>query len=449
MSEPNSASSDPASPARPAKRRWWWWRVAFPLGLILAVVAVAAVKFLYQPQYEAASLLEISESMPYIAFPPTRTGNSAAYFRTQIEIIKSPWISGRTIAQPNIRDLPEIRKQPDPIEWLKQRVRVVSSGDSGIFEIKYSSADPESAALLVNEITRQYLTAQEEEEASRFRSILNALNEQLRSREQNVRALRQQVEQSQIATKKVSVDEPEQGLTELKAAGKNPLAELQSRLIDVRVERAMLAARIKAREEEVPAAETAEKKDALKATSSKQGDGESTTPSAPRDELRRLKVELRSCEIAEENLRSAYSSQLKKTLEERQQMSGESLNLKFKKEELAQAEAVLTRISDRLIAMQTEQSAPTRLIWHEPAKIPKEPVEAHLYRKMALAGAAALCFPCVAGFLALVLWNLGLLVGKLEPISLEAAGGGAASKPSAQNATSQAAEGDTVPDHCT
>jgi uncharacterized protein involved in exopolysaccharide biosynthesis len=297
MSESNTSSSNPASPSRHIKRRWWWWRAAFPLGLLLAVAEVVAVYCLYQPQYEASALLEIKEDVPYIAFQPKESGISKTYFLSQIDIIRSHWILGRTIASPNIKDLPEIHKQADPIEWLRKRISVVRSGDSGVFEIKYASVSPESSALVVNEVTRQYLNAQEEEQSRSFRSILSALNQQLTSREENVRALRKQVES---AMQKDSVDE--------------------------------------------------------------------------------------------------------------------SLNLKLKKDELTRAQAVLARISDRLIELQTEQSAPPRVIWHEPAKVLQEPVESMLYQKMALAAVAGFSFPYVVGFIALILWNLSLLIGKLEPL---------------------------------
>jgi capsular exopolysaccharide synthesis family protein len=120
------------------------------------------------------------------------------------------------------------------------------------------------------------------------------------------------------------------------------------------------------------------------------------------DDLRRLKIELRGCEIAEENLRSAYATQLTKTLKDREQLSGESLNLKFKKDELAEAQAVLARISDRLIALQTERWAPTRVIWHEPAKAPQVPIEVLPYRSMSVAGLTAFLLP----FVLAVIWEV-------------------------------------------
>jgi hypothetical protein len=501
MSETNLASPAPESSARQVKRRWWWWRVSFPLGLILAVVAVVGVYVAFEPQYEAAALLEITET-PYIAFEPREGGISKAYFQTQIEKIRSPWILGLTAESANVRDLPEIRKQLDKQEWLKNRLKVVRSGDSNIFYIKYASRDPESSRLVANEVTRQYLLTLEDEDAKRNGFIVATLETLLKARREQVRTLRQQVDD---AAMKMSVEDPEQeqGQAEPRLAiGKDPLAELQSRLIDVQVERAMLAARIKAREEEVHTADAAAtsqnyasaKNDVTakmetpkpamykqggtggpplspwlnlnkRSPSPVEGGGELATLATQRDELRRLKVELRSCQIAEENLRSEYSKQLEKTLREREQLSPEKLNLKFKKEALAEAQAIVTRINERLISLQTEQSAPLRVIMHKTAETPQSPIEVLPIQKMALAAATGYCFPYVVGFIALVFWNLSLLIARLEPVRPEATGSGVASTASpvktaspaaegapaasAPNAASPAADRERVPQHCT
>ena len=155
-----------------------WWKIALPVGLLLACGAVAVVYLLFEPQYEASALLEINEHPQYIAFEPKEAGVSRGYFRTQMEIIQSRWILGRTVAAiEKIKELPEIFKQRDKIEWLKKQVTVVSANDSDVFEIKYSSPDPENAALVVNTVTEQYLTAQEEEETKRNSKIVAALAE--------------------------------------------------------------------------------------------------------------------------------------------------------------------------------------------------------------------------------------------------------------------------------
>ena len=63
-----------------------------------------------------------AKSREYIAFDLEQGGISKGYFRTQMEIIRSRWILGRAVANEKIKQLPEIRKQRDPIEWLKKRV---------------------------------------------------------------------------------------------------------------------------------------------------------------------------------------------------------------------------------------------------------------------------------------------------------------------------------------
>jgi polysaccharide biosynthesis transport protein len=469
-----------------------WWKLALPAGLMLAAGAVAIVYWQFEPQYEAAALLEITERPDFIAFEP-KDGVSKSYFRTQMEIIKNRWILGRTVAKDEIQQLPEFVKistqKVDPIDWLKKRVSVVSPSDSDLFEIRYSGADPKNAALLVNVLTREYLTAQEEEAANRAKKIVDALAEEMASRKKLVGTLRSQVQTAQQA---VAGKEPELARPDPNSPAKNPLSELQARLVTVQVEHAMLSARIKAGEAELDAAE---KEDAakkvgtvtpavkpsaaplsadeiemrdhmiqramaentevrqqesqiaalrtrLKMTEKKVKQGKKdplyqmaekeiltleeslkelknslkpaiqeeveftlrmkrsdggvagiATPNRRREELARMKTELSSYDIAEKNLRNAYAEELKKFLTELEKLSGENLNLTFKKDELVQAQKVLERITERQIALQTERAAPPRVILHHPADAPTAPVEAVPYRNMALAGLAGLFLP--------------------------------------------------------
>ena len=67
--------------------------------------------------------------------------------------------------------------------------------------------------------------------------------------------------------------------------------------------------------------------------------------------LEQMRSELRTFEIAEGNLREAYNKRLQELFQQREQLSNEKLNLKFKKDELAQAQTVLTKITERQIAI--------------------------------------------------------------------------------------------------
>ena len=106
--------------------------------------------------------------------------------------------------------------------------------------------------------------------------------------------------------------------------------------------------------------------------------------------------------------------ELKKYLTQVEQSSEENLLLRFKKGELAQSQKVLERIMERQFAPETEARVPRQVVWLDPAKVPVTPGELP-YKAMALACSLALCLPYVASLVALVLWNLGKLIHKLEP----------------------------------
>jgi len=639
MSEPNVTFQDSVLDFPSFPRRSWWWKIAFPIGLLLAFVAVGIVYLFFEPKYEASALLEISEHVPYIAYEPKEDKSVfKTYFRSQMEIIRSRWIIERTVLalesgrtfdhktfefgkkntqqpseyesplnttaqssgktatsygdsvagsttgcdktttqlcsinvdiqnredftlnpvvanekqqvenrKPDVDNrkvasrpienagipnpwnpkisvagtekntrLPEIFKNPDPIDWLRKQITVATAGDSDVFVIRYSSADPNNAALVVNTVTEQYLKALEEEEAARNALIVNALAMEMRNRESAVKDLRKQL---LAKTQEVEGMEPDAVRPDPSSPNKNPLAEFQSKLIDVQIQRAMLSAQISANEEEFAVLEkaSASKKTAegdtsnnaaavsltkeeidlrdamirravednaevkqwysllvpkqmqllqietstelgkqhpsyiklqkeiakaeqtlnelkqkltvpiqkeaeftLRAKLGDSGDNEVTTLAKRREELARMRNTLRVLGIAESNLQAEYKKKMTDRMSQLRQVSQENVNLTFLKDELAEKEGVLKRIAQRQIALQTESSAPTRVIWHEPAKPPDAPGELP-YGYMALAGLGGLCLPYAAGLIALILWNLGKLIRKLEPVETDVA----------------------------
>ncbi len=502
-----------------------WWMIALPIGFLLSAAAAGLVYWSFEPQYEAVAQLEISEATPYIAFDLHEGGVSMGYFRTQIENIRSPWLLGYALEK--INNLPEISKQSDPIQWLRKKVNVKRVNDSNILEIKYASADPASAKLVVNEVTHQYLKTQEVDESARVGKIIEKLNKELEYRRETAKTLRQQVESArqQVGSAELSIppDEPENARGgEEKPAVKNPVTELQSRLVNVQADQAMLEARIQALQEEIAATEAApagaqpqpaiprqracaappiggkavasssppkvgaeppakrakrpltpdekewvdnmvehdlensgdvrqlesqlmiqhthlerlekkyvqgkkdplyiEKQNELKlgektlddlkkrlrplfekdaefAVRNRPGEhvigppSEGTRLEQRKEELARLKSELRGMVLAEANLRAKYKAQLKEFLDDRGKFSEQILNLKVRKDELSEAQSVVLRIEDRVVQLQTEQSRPLRVWQHGEVQLPQVPVEVLPYRNMSLAGLLAFCLP--------------------------------------------------------
>ena len=130
-----------------------------------------------------------------------------------------------------------------------------------------------------------------------------------------------------------------------------------------------------------------------------------TTIARRREDLQQMKGQLQTLDNAEGHVRREYANELKKYLTQVEPFSGENLNLMFKKDELARAEKVLERITERQIALKTEKSVPSRVVLLQEATVPTAPVEFLPDKKMALAGLIGLGLPYAAGMLVLLLWN--------------------------------------------
>ena len=208
----------------------------------------------FVPQYEAVATLEFKESPGYIAFDHGG-GASGPYFQTQAELIRSPWTIDRVLDNEKIKQLPEIQEQKDPGEWLTKRVLVGRRGLSDLMDIRYSSSDRDHVALVVNEVTRQYLDRKSEEEAKNRERLQEALAGQETIWKKAVTDLKGQVE---AATEQVSGKEPDLAQPDPNSPAHNPLSDLQTRLIGLQVEHVMLTAKIRAGEEDLRQAKAAD-----------------------------------------------------------------------------------------------------------------------------------------------------------------------------------------------
>ena len=226
------------------------------VGAVLAVYWTCVPQ--YVPQYEAVATLEFKESPGYIAFD-NRGVVSGTYFQTQVELIRSRYIIDRVLDNEKIKQLPEIQKviqeQKDPADWLVKRIVVSRRGESNLMDIKYSSSDREHVALVVNEVTRQYLGRLKEKEAKNHERLQEALAAQQRIWKNQVGGLKKQVE---AATEHVSGKEPDLAQPDPNSQSHSQLGDLQTRLIGLQVEHVMLAARIRVCEEDLKQAKADE-----------------------------------------------------------------------------------------------------------------------------------------------------------------------------------------------
>ncbi|GAF90827.1 unnamed protein product, partial [marine sediment metagenome] len=237
-----------------------WWKVATPVGLTLAVTAVALIWWLTPRQYEAHALLQIREKKPYLAF--AERDNWDRFVKTQLDLIRRPSLLAEVVSRdrhPEVAGIPELNEQtlverwlkwePDPIQRLQKKLQVTPVGGSDLLQISFTCRDSVHSMAVVNAVAQEYQKLLKGQGDEQDVDLIERLEKE--------RGLR-----TRPGGKVATAREKVRKLTE-KAMGKNPFAaapdpglpvespsvRLQDSLINAEASREVLKVEIKALEE--------------------------------------------------------------------------------------------------------------------------------------------------------------------------------------------------------
>src|SRR5205823_9206154 len=155
-----------------------WWKLATPLGLLLAAVAAAVIFVSYQPTYTAEVWLIIRNRQDHL-LGSAGLEDQGNFIANQIELMRSPPIINPVASIPAVAKTPEIARERDPASAIKRQVKIFPRGQSEYFVVQFRSVDPESAALISNEIAQAYLEEQRRTQGFRANEILKLLRQEL------------------------------------------------------------------------------------------------------------------------------------------------------------------------------------------------------------------------------------------------------------------------------
>jgi len=425
-----------------------WWKVAMPVGLILAAVAVAGVWWFFEPVFLSRALIQIRENPPALVF--AIEDKSSGYVETQKEMIRSARVLRPVVESPEIRSLPELREKKDKVQWLQRELRLTSVGKSEFLQVDFQGPDPKNAAKIVNAVVKRYFDLLAEVTDERVAKVIALLDREIANRKKHVEEKRRQIQ-----TRTLAETGKDPFATTLHAgSGANwphPLAGLQTRLTEVEVEREVLEAEWKALNEmpnplaqqvdealagnvtsavetnpqvqalvqQIWMAETTLREMAALARNPSQDpqcvklsqDLERnkksleqmrrelatqyqvqyrTAISAKREaDLASKKFEIESRRRMEEALRERYEKELKKVAPGVADM----VSIEFEQAELTRATDVLNLIEQRVVELRTERQAPARVVLFDEATPPDAPLVEIPLAKMGLAAMVAFCVP--------------------------------------------------------
>jgi capsular exopolysaccharide synthesis family protein len=417
-----------------------WWKIVLPAGLLLAMAASAVVVHFFQRQYEAVAWLRIDEKPTHLAFDSTHEERPQGFANTQVELLRSPPVLQSVAREADTAAFLQIVSPRDPLLWLTKGLSVKSVGQSELYKLSIMTPEPKLSAQIVNSVLDSYFKLRSQDENERLGLVIKLLEEEQQRRAGEVAAMRESV---QALGANAAADPGDNRSLPAEAGRRQPLAELQVRLINAEVERQVLEAKIKAAEESETSpeagvsdrtvdqaveadAEVAKLKTLLAGKRSKLHEIAARSANGDRNPLyrqlqaeiaeeeqklqqlcrdlgqkvradlaasadkkqagerTRLRADLEAHRAAEELLRQRYES-----LDEGQ------LEAAAKRAELARAEKAFELIADRVAKLRTEQRAPGRVSLLERAEIPLNPVEMYPLRPITLVSLLGLLLPAL------------------------------------------------------
>jgi len=103
-----------------------------------AYQAEAWIRIRFEPQF----VLSAADERPML------------YAENQVQLIRSPLVMRKVLADQAIADMAEIKETDDPVNWLIARTSVKQQGESEFYVISFGGPAREAAVQIVNAICR-------------------------------------------------------------------------------------------------------------------------------------------------------------------------------------------------------------------------------------------------------------------------------------------------------
>lgn len=415
----------------------WRW----PLLVVAALFLAAALGALYAllaapPRYQAAALVMIEDSTPFVAF--TRASDQrqeARYVRTQIELLRSPMVLERVLERKEVGSVPELQNAEDPMAVLRDTLKIAQVAHSELYEISFLSQSAQGAADLVNAIVSEYMQIQSDEEYRRSERVIAILDDERNARSIEVERLRQRV--LEVSREATAQDPFGSGFELDTAAANDRIGDVYRRLDEVKMKHELVRAEIQLLKNRLPdaaatpagagvdaeaiATDSAEIRawraaqaemrallaeiktgdaawsdnpnfvrladklqnqqvtlDALAQARPAAGPAAQPEQDGSADRIASLEIQLKLLEVERDLLQRRCDA-----LSKPEASSSKWGELAFAKSELAREEKVFEMIAARKLALQTELRAPARVGLRQKASVPKDSDQS-MYRPLVL-----------------------------------------------------------------
>src|SRR6266545_2975178 len=168
---PPAAPKPPAQrPAKPGEKpddgaglrvltylRLHWLMILF-CGSLLGTAGAFAAWELLASKHESYSMLQVSSVPTALANhnnPNQARTDFATYVKTTAALIKSEFVLNAALR--DIKDLPTIKAQSDPIKYLDEELQVTWQDGSEVIRITFKSGEPQDAKKIVDAVQNAFI----------------------------------------------------------------------------------------------------------------------------------------------------------------------------------------------------------------------------------------------------------------------------------------------------
>jgi capsular exopolysaccharide synthesis family protein len=226
-----------------------WWKIALPAGLVCAAAAGVLMYFLDKPRFTASSWLVIQERVESLLPNHGYVSRSdpRRVVANQFELIKSPIVLEPVASLPSVAATPELKSYVDIAAALRKQLKISGRGQSEYFVIEFTSVDPQRAADVVNAVSAEYLNRQKAQDDEEDKKLMGMLMEQQKRHDAIVKRHKEvyTTQALQVTGKDPFAATAKEGVLSIR----NPLSEIESKLVTTEVEAALLRAQLQARKE--------------------------------------------------------------------------------------------------------------------------------------------------------------------------------------------------------
>ncbi len=155
------SSGDPLAGGIDYRRAWHAfrrrWLPATALGLLVAT-AGAALMWIFLPRgFEAVAWLRVRDKSGMFAGGGRDNAEYEAYRKTQVALIKSPFVLQSALRQPRIANLATLADEEDPVGYLMRNIQVSAPMESEVVQVRLRGEDAREVMMIVNAVTTAFL----------------------------------------------------------------------------------------------------------------------------------------------------------------------------------------------------------------------------------------------------------------------------------------------------